>query len=133
MLSVNQINVQIKLSELWKSTGIPNYPIKTEQVNRSDDVVNTRAVTNGQLKEALLTNSSQKTFLNDALHIWNKCPINIKQCESLYSAKRRLKHLSTHCQFKNINIYVDSYNSNSYTTCAHFSLRLESIVTKYLL
>ena len=42
--------------------------------------------------------------------------------------KRRLKHLSTHCQFKNINIYVDSYNSNSYTTCAHFSLRFESIM-----
>ena len=85
------INAQIKLSEMWKSTHIPNYPIKTEQVNRSDDVVNTRAVTNGQLKEILLTNSSQKTFLNDTLHIWNKCPINIKQCESLYSAKKAIK------------------------------------------
>ena len=72
---------------MWKSTHIPNFPIKTEQVNRSDDVVNS----NGQLKEVLLSNSSQKTFLNDALHIWNKCPINIKQCESLYSAKKAIK------------------------------------------
>ena len=34
MLSVNQINAQIKLIEMWKSTNIPNYPIKTEQVNK---------------------------------------------------------------------------------------------------
>ena len=48
---------------------------------------------------------------------------------SLFTVKKKwLKHFSTHCQFKNINIYVDSYNPNSYTTCAHFSLRFESIM-----
>ena len=62
MLSVNQINAQIKLSEMWKPTHIPNYPVKTEQIIRSEDVVNTRAVSKGQLKEVLLTNSTKKLF-----------------------------------------------------------------------
>ena len=62
MLSVNLINAQIKLSEMCKSTHIPNYPVKTKQIIRSEDVVNTRAVSKGQLKEVLQTNSSQKTF-----------------------------------------------------------------------
>ena len=87
MISVNQINSQIKLTEMWKSPHVNNYPVKTEQLSRSGEVANTRSVSLGQLKEVLQTNSSQKTFLNDAIHIWNKTPIAIKQCETLYCAK----------------------------------------------
>ena len=77
MLSVNQINAQIKICEMWKSTRIPKYPIKTELIQRPADVANTRAVSLGELKEGKLSNASQRTFLNDAMHIWNKTPINI--------------------------------------------------------
>ena len=45
----------------------------------------------GHLKEGKLTNASQKTLLNDAMHIWNKTPISIKQCVSLYAAKKAIK------------------------------------------
>ena len=93
MLSVNQINAQIKICEMWKSTRIPKYPIKTELIQRPADVANTRAVSLGELKEGKLSNASQRTFLNDAMHIWNKTPINIKQSVSLYTAKKAIKNI----------------------------------------
>ena len=91
MISVNQINAQIKICEMWKSSHIPNYPIKTEPLQRSVEVANTRVVSLGHLKEGKLTNASQNFFLNDAMHIWNKTPISIKQCVSLYGAKKAIK------------------------------------------
>ena len=91
MKSVNQINAQIKLSEMWKSTNIINYPIKTNKVTRPDKVVHTRAVTQGHLMEDLLTTANQKTFINDAIHIWNKAPVHIKQGNSLSNAKLAIK------------------------------------------
>ena len=89
--SVNQINAQIKLNEMWKSVNILNYPIKTNFLTRVDDVAQTRAVTNGLLKETLATNSSQRSFIHDAAHIWNKTPLNIKQCKTYSSAKLAIK------------------------------------------
>ena len=34
---------------------------------------------------------SEKTFLNDATHIWNMAPETIKNCESIYRAKKAIK------------------------------------------
>ena len=81
--SVNQINAQIKLNEMWKSVNIVNYPIKTNVLARVEDVA--------LLKETLATNSSQKSFKHDATHIWNKTPLSIKQCKTYSSAKLAIK------------------------------------------
>ena len=91
MLSVNQMNAQIKLSEMWKSVHINNYPIKTAMIQRSEDSMNTRAVSTGVLVEARLSGLSQKTFLNDAIHIWNLAPSDLKRCPSIFSAKKSIK------------------------------------------
>ena len=91
MLSVNQMNAQIKLLEMWKSVNIINYPIKTSPVKRNDNFVNTRAVSNGVLQEKSITNHSQRTFLNDAIHIWNLSPSELKSCTSIFSAKKSIK------------------------------------------
>ena len=88
MLSVNQINAQINLSEMWKSVPIKNYPIKTDIIHRNDDVKKTRAAASGLLCESKVSNMSQKIFLNDAIHIWDMAPTNIKTCASLISAKK---------------------------------------------
>ena len=71
ILSVNQMNAQIKLNEMWKSVHIINYPVKTVPLQRNVEAINTRAITAGQLKEVMLTCLSQKTFINDAIHISN--------------------------------------------------------------
>ena len=67
--------------------GLYNYPIKINLVSRSEEVAQTRAYTQGQLQEVLATNTSQRSFINDATHIWNKAPTKIKQCKTLASAK----------------------------------------------
>ena len=76
---------------MWKSVNIENYPIKTNAVSRTEDVAQTRAITNGLLKEELLSNASQRIFLHDATHIWNKTPLAIKQCKTQMSAKLAIK------------------------------------------
>ena len=89
MLSVNQIMAQVKLNEMWKVTHIANYPIKIEQLSFQEDSMNTRARSSGfLLKESKNTCFSQKTFVNDAIHIWNLAPNVLKECTSLYSAKK---------------------------------------------
>ena len=79
LLSVNQMNAQIKLTQIWKSVHISNYPIKTSILQRGSEAMTTRAMTSGVLKEAKISNSSEKTFLNDATHIWNMAPETIKK------------------------------------------------------
>ena len=92
MLSVNQIMAQVKLNEMWKVTHIANYPIKIEQLSFQEDSMNTRARSSGfLLKESKNTCFSQKTFVNDAIHIWNLGPNVLKECTSLYSAKKAIK------------------------------------------
>ena len=91
MLSVNQMNAQIMLNEMWKSVHVDNYQIKTSPLHRNEDVRNTRAVSAGQLKEAKISNSCEKTFLNDAIHIWNIAPLALEQCKALYGAKKLIK------------------------------------------
>ena len=34
---------------------------------------------------------SQRTFLNDAGHVWNNAPDSLKKCNSLYSVKKAIK------------------------------------------
>ena len=67
MLSVNQMNAQIKLNEIWKSVHVHNYPIKTTALKRGDEAVNTRAVSLGVLNETKVTSSSVRVFINYAI------------------------------------------------------------------
>ena len=85
------MNAQIKLCEMWKSTHMENYPIKTTLIECQDSGINTRARSADLLVESKVTNRSQKTFINNAIHIWNLAPSAIKECKSLYSAKKAIK------------------------------------------
>ena len=91
LLSVNQMNAHIKLCEIWKSTHLKNYPIETTIIERQENGINTRARSAGLLIESKVTNKSQKTFVNNAIHIWNMAPSAIKDCKSFFSAKKAIK------------------------------------------
>ena len=91
MLSVNQMNAQIKITEVWKSQKLPNYPLKTEKVCHDNDTCKTRAVSNGDLKEFGKSELLQSTFLSDASKSWNKCPNDIILCETLSKAKKAIR------------------------------------------
>ena len=91
ILSVNQMNAQTKLCEMWKSVHIENYPIETDTLECHSDAMNTRARYSGLLKESKISNKSQRTFTNDAIHIWNQAPCKIRDSKSLFSAKKAIK------------------------------------------
>ena len=49
MLSVNQINAQVKLTEMWKSLNVENYPVKVEKQAAVDDHRLARSIKRGDL------------------------------------------------------------------------------------
>ena len=75
MLSLNQINAQIKLLEIWKTINIEKYPIKTNFVTRNNEVA---LWCNGPVKDRSLclqadTGTSGRIVDDDA---WSSCWIS---------------------------------------------------------
>ena len=95
MLSVNQVNAQVKLTEIWKSINIENYPIQSQKVNYNMEARATRASNRGDLMIEASTLKSQATFLNDAFKIWNEAPTIIKTSKSLSIAKKEIRKYVT--------------------------------------
>ena len=85
------MNAQIKLTEVWKAFQDQNNPLKIEKVKQGESSCQTRSVANEDLKEFGKSDRVQSTFLSDASKIWNKCPKNIKECETIWSAKKAIK------------------------------------------
>ena len=91
LLSVNQTHAQIKLLEIWKSINVADYPIQVNRTFRPEEMATTRSLGSTQIQEYGRTYKTQKTCINDATKIWNQSPLEIKNCASLYSAKRAIK------------------------------------------
>ena len=91
MLSVNQMNDQIKITEVWKACQEQNHPLKIVKVKQGEASCLTRSVANGDLKEFGKTDIVQSTYLSDACKVWNNCPKSIKECVSIWSAKKAIK------------------------------------------
>ena len=91
MVSVNQLNAQIKLLEIWKSLNIVDYPLEIRQQEIMESVATTRATAKGRpsaIGRSLLTQSS---CVSDAVKMWNMAPDSITECKSLYQAKKQIK------------------------------------------
>ena len=90
-LSVNQLNAQTKLVEVWKSLNDKKYP--TQWDKRSD--LQKRSGLKTTNKRDLITQGSSKlqenTFYNDAAHVWNVAPKVIKECNTVQAAKKQIK------------------------------------------
>ena len=76
MLSVNQINAQIKVTEIWKAVNNLECPLK---IIKMKDVLPERPLrskneSENNLMEVGSTEISKKTFVNDGVRLWNKCP-----------------------------------------------------------
>ena len=107
VLSVNQMNAQIKMTEMWKANNVDNYPLKIEKKTQSDEIRSTRAVSAGHWIEPGKTNLLQSTFLSDA---WNKVPDCIIQCRNVWKAIREIKKF-----VKNLPVWcgINTYNNFS--------------------
>ena len=91
MLSVNQINAQVKLTESWKALNVEKYPNIVSQKVNDDGYMISRSSKKGALIVNGKSELRQSSFKNDAAKNWNNAPECIKQCKSLYSAKKLIK------------------------------------------
>ena len=89
--SVNQLNAQCKLLEIWKARNVVGYPLQIEQQSVNPDGVSTRADAKGRLVEIGKSNAVQKSCVSDAIRLWNLAPTVISNCNSLYSVKKEIK------------------------------------------
>ena len=93
MLSTNQLNAQIKITESWKAINVKGYPLNSKiaipKINIEARM--SRSIEQRMLKETAKSTGLQSSFIHDAIHIWNKIPEDIKMCNSIYSAKKAIK------------------------------------------
>ena len=91
MLSVNQLAATIKLTEVWKSVNVEDYPIKLIKSKESKSEREVRMGTRRQFDESAKRKVSKVSFVFDAARLWNQAPQAINNCNSLKSAKRAIK------------------------------------------
>ena len=92
LLSVNQLNCQIKLTEIWKSLNIPNYPLKwdVKYVPTNGNRV-TRSTNNVTIHEKKHSSFTATTFSSDAAKVWNLTPLYLRECKTIHSFKKQIK------------------------------------------
>ena len=91
MMSVNQINAQIKLSEMWKAVKDEDHPFGLTKREPGPDVRSMRSITNEMLPVQSFSELSKNTFINDGIKAWNLAPAKIKNCLTYTSAKIEIK------------------------------------------
>ena len=88
MMSVNQINAQIKLSEMWKGVKDEDHPFNLLKRESGPNVRSMRSITNEILPVHSFSELSKNTLINDGIKAWNKAPAKIKDCITYASAKK---------------------------------------------
>ena len=91
MLSINQMNAQAKLVEMWKVTNTKNHPNSFQR----QEPIEGSSVTRGCSKRRLIETGSNtltlKTFKSDAARLWNSAPDSITKCETINQVKKAVK------------------------------------------
>ena len=98
LLSVNQLAIQIKLTEVWKSINVPSHPLRLEPFNDHSTELSQmlRARPNRIYNDSSKLGISQSSFHVDAARIWNQAPASIIGAKSLGELKKAtLKYVST--------------------------------------
>ena len=92
MLSVNRMNAQIKLTEVWKAINQHNSPLNICVPKNDTNQRGSRSTPNGKLQLCKGKSFiSQSTFLNDGKRVWNAAPSAIGDCLTPQSAKAEIK------------------------------------------
>ena len=91
MLSVNQLNAQIKLLEIWKAINVQDYPLVIQQQMIGDGMATTKAAARGRPCEIGRSQLTQSTCISDAITLWNIAPGAITGSKTLFQAKREIK------------------------------------------
>ena len=91
MLSVNQINAQMKLSEMWKAVNDEDHPFNLVRREIGQNFRSMRSISNKMLPVQSFSELSKNTFINDGIKAWNLATPKIKMCMTYASAKTEIK------------------------------------------
>ena len=91
LLSVNQLNANVKLVEIWKALNVDDYPLKIQKQCLNNQRVNTRADNKERPIEIGKTLLTQKSCVSDAIRLWNTAPESVTNSISLPQAKKAIK------------------------------------------
>ena len=91
MLSVNQINAQIKLLEMWKAVNDEDHPFNISKREIGPDTRAMRSISNEVLTVLSFSKLPKQTFINDGIKAWNNALLCIKSCITYASAKVQIK------------------------------------------
>ena len=91
MLSANQMNVQLKLVEVWKAMNVQDYPLKITLQTIPETGTTTRASLKGRPIEMGRTNLLKSMSTSDAIRIWNLAPASINESASIDQVKNAIK------------------------------------------
>ena len=96
-LSVNQLAASIKITEVWKSVNLPNYPIELEPntVGKPESDRSLRASSCRLWNQDAKSKAEKECFSRNAAKIWNAAPSVIKNATTLGVAKKLIK---LHCK-----------------------------------
>ena len=103
MPSVNQLAASIKLTEVWKSLNIENYPFHLEPNNRTE-ARSERSVQPGTTRswnQDAKTAAEKESLSRSAAKLWNSLPTEIKNLKTLVMPKGQSKFFVSHCPCKN--------------------------------
>ena len=87
MPSINQLNAQIELMEIWKASNVTYYPLKLNKKEIVLDNISTRACTQGKLIVPGTKPIMQKTCISDTMRLRNNAPKSITDASSIDEIK----------------------------------------------
>ena len=76
---------------MWKVVHIGGYPMNIKESTCPEGSAVTRSYGSHHLVQQGKSELSSRTFINDATRVWNQAPIELKMCETIYSAKKEIK------------------------------------------
>ena len=91
VLSINQLNAQVKLLEIWKAMNVEGYPLKIKQQTVQEVGATTRASRKGRPINIGLSKSVRNTSTSDAVRIWNLAPDTVAESKTIYQVKSQIK------------------------------------------
>ena len=91
MLSVNQLNAQIKLTEIWKALADEDHPFKISKPAVDEEERVSRAQRAGIINSTAFSKVTKDTFINDSIKAWNNAPQELKNNWCLSGAKTLIK------------------------------------------
>ena len=91
MLSVNQLNAQIKLNEMWKANNDEDHTFKIKKVVVTPETRASRSQSSDLIPMLDRSTISASTFISDGIKAWNLAPASVKSSKTYAEVKNNVK------------------------------------------